>query len=289
MGEGHDVALSDPRLERLENVLVDPVDHGARLGEQHDLVGALDLASLHHGLLSVGHLDAGRLQGQKYRRLGHVDAEPLAEEALGGQDVADLRGRPRRQAGRRADGALQPGVASLGVLLVEEVGELQPVGLGGGAEVPDAGLAAPGEEGEPLPLVERPVPDVGGGHIADVRGFEEEDGRQVLLLQHLADPPQAVLAKSPEVDAMLPIHSLDAGSRAGGDGKLVHGSSLPRPAGTLQTFGLSRPVATPVKQRGGLPGPGSGTGFFDTRPASAENTNDCKSGAEGSRHGPGKV
>ena len=42
--ERHDVALADARLQRLEDVLVDAVDHRAGLRQQHDLVRALDLA-----------------------------------------------------------------------------------------------------------------------------------------------------------------------------------------------------------------------------------------------------
>ena len=42
----HDVALADAGLQDLEDVLVHAVDHRAGLGQQHDLVRALDLAGV---------------------------------------------------------------------------------------------------------------------------------------------------------------------------------------------------------------------------------------------------
>ncbi len=149
-------------------------------------------------------------------------AELLAVGARLAQGVLDLGHRPCVQAGLRTDGALQPGVAPHRVLGVVQVGQLQAVGLGRRAEVPDLRAALPGDQREALALVERPVPDLGGGGVPDVRRLEQQHRAQVELVEHRPDPGEPVLAQPLEVDPVLPVHPHDAGGRAGGDGELSH-------------------------------------------------------------------
>ena len=75
------VGLAHPRLQHLEDVLIYAVDHGARLRQQHDLVGALDLAGVHHRLLAVDHPQPGRLEREEHGGLGEVDAELVLGDA----------------------------------------------------------------------------------------------------------------------------------------------------------------------------------------------------------------
>ena len=104
----HDLALADARLECLEDVLVGAVDHGAGLGEEHDLVGALDLACQHHQLLAVAHVESLRLQLQEDRCLRRVHPDGVGRQALAGQDVADLRHGGGQQPRARGDGPCKP-------------------------------------------------------------------------------------------------------------------------------------------------------------------------------------
>ena len=132
------VGLAHPRLQHLEDVLIYAVDHRARLRQQHDLVGALDLAGVHHGLLAVDH-PSRRPEREEHGGLGEVDAELVLGDPRVLEGALDLAHGARVQPGLRTDRALQPGVAADRVLLVVEVGQLQPVRLRRRAEVPDFG------------------------------------------------------------------------------------------------------------------------------------------------------
>ena len=77
MGKSNNIALPDAGLQVLEDVLVNAVDHRAGLGQEGDLVGALDLAGHHHRLLAVGDVEALLLQRQEDPGLGHVDPKRL--------------------------------------------------------------------------------------------------------------------------------------------------------------------------------------------------------------------
>ena len=133
--------MSDSRIpgfKRLVDVVIDPVDHGAGLAEEHDLIGALDLPGEHHGLLSVGDLEPFLLQGKKDRSLRHVDPQRIVGQTLVPESGRDLGGGAGVQSGAGADRSLETGVAPNGVLGVVEAGQLAAVCLGGRAEVPDA-------------------------------------------------------------------------------------------------------------------------------------------------------
>ena len=111
-----DVGLAHPGLQHLEDVLIDAVDHGARLGQQHDLVGALDLAGVHHRLLAVD----TRSPAAWSARNTEVSARstPSCSSATPSSSRArlDLAHGARVQPGLRPDRALQPGVAADRVL-----------------------------------------------------------------------------------------------------------------------------------------------------------------------------
>ncbi len=121
MGQGHDVGLAHPRLQRLENVLIDAVDHGTSLGKEHDLIVTLDLPGPHHRLLAVHHLQSLRLEGEEHRRLGHVHAQLLTAQAFRGQSCLDLAGGAGVEARLGTDRPLQTGVAADRVLVVIHV------------------------------------------------------------------------------------------------------------------------------------------------------------------------
>ena len=221
VGERDDVALADPGLEELEDVVVDAVHHGAGLRQERDLVRALDLAGEHHRLLTVADVEAGPLQLQEDRGLGDVDAERHVADAVLPQDRADLLGRAALQPDDRRDGALQTGVAADRVGLVVPLGELEPVRLGGRAEVPDARRSRPRDQGVPLALVERPVADVRAGRVPDVAGLEQQERSEVRGLQLRANAGEPVLAEAVEVDAVLPVHPGEAGGRCRRDRELL--------------------------------------------------------------------
>ncbi len=221
VGEGHDIALPDPRLEILEDVLIYAVDHRARLCQENDLIGALDFPGHHHRLLAVGDVEAFLLQGQKDPRLGHVDPERLRGDPLVTQHGCDLGRGTGVEATLRADGALQSGIAPDRILLVEHRRQLQTMGFGGRAEVPQPGPARPGDQRPALTLVERPIADLGGSRVPDVGSLEQQQGSQSVMVELLANPVETVRAKSFEIDSLLPIHSHDAWRPGGRNWKLT--------------------------------------------------------------------
>ena len=76
-GQRDDLVLADAGLQRLDDVLVDAVDHRGRLGQQHDLVRRLDRARIEHQLLRVDDVQALPLHLEQERRLDDVDGRPV--------------------------------------------------------------------------------------------------------------------------------------------------------------------------------------------------------------------
>jgi hypothetical protein len=213
--ERDDVALADTGLEGLEDVLVDPVHHRAGLRQQRDLVGALDLPCVGHHLLTVADLDARLRERQEDRRLGHVHPQGKVADAVLLHDRADLPRGTRLQADARVDRALQARVPADRVRLVVQVRQLQPVGLRGRAEVEDPRATRAREQRVPLALVERPVPDLRGGQVADVAGLEQQQRPQLRGLERLAGAFEPIGAQAFEVDPDLPVDAGDAWRRGG--------------------------------------------------------------------------
>ena len=127
-------------------------------------------------------------------------------------------GSPRRRAsaGRPTgrDGALQAGVAADRVLGVVQWGSWRRWALAALAEVPDPGPAGARDQRVALTLVERPVPDVGAGGVADVARLEQQDGPEVGGLERLAHAGQPVLPQPFGVDAVLPVDDVEPGRRS---------------------------------------------------------------------------
>ena len=86
-----DLVLPDAGLQRLDDVLVDAVDHRRGLVEQHDLVAGLDLARVEHQLLGVADVMPAACELEQHRRLDDVHAEGHVGHALLAQDRLDLR------------------------------------------------------------------------------------------------------------------------------------------------------------------------------------------------------
>ena len=84
---------------------------------------------------------------------------------------------PREQPGIRRDGAAQADHPAADVL-GQQPRAVQPMVLGGRAEVPDVRLAAPGQEREAGHLVARPLADVGARDVPDVVEVEQQDGAE---------------------------------------------------------------------------------------------------------------
>ena len=205
------LVLPDPGAQEPVQLVVGGVDQGGRGGQQGDLVGGLDPAGVQEHLLAVDHLEPGRLQGGQHRQLGQVDPDRLAGQPVGLQLPPDLGRDPVGDAGVGVEGAAQggdpgPGPALLGVGGPPvQPGVVELVVAGGGAEVPDHRLAAPGQQGEADQLVHRPGADVGRGHVADVVEVEAEQGAQLRAVQRLLQPRQPLGAEPVEVDPLLPV------------------------------------------------------------------------------------
>ena len=102
VGERHDLVLADARLERLDDVLVDPVHHRHGLGQQHDLVARLDHPSVEHELLGVDDGQSLPLHLEEERRLDDVDADRQVGHAGLDQQRLDLGDGGLHQPDRRA-------------------------------------------------------------------------------------------------------------------------------------------------------------------------------------------
>ncbi len=72
---GDDVVFPDARLQILVDQLVDAIDHGCGLVEEHDLIDAFDLARVEHDLLAVDQLQADLLEFEPHPGLDDVDAD----------------------------------------------------------------------------------------------------------------------------------------------------------------------------------------------------------------------
>ena len=110
--ERDDLVLAHARLEHVDDVLVDAVDHRCRLVEQHDLVLRLDDAGVEHRLLGVAHRDALPLQLEQERGLNDVDAErSVGDPGLRKQrlDLGHRVAHEARLGGDRAAEAEEPG------------------------------------------------------------------------------------------------------------------------------------------------------------------------------------
>ena len=219
--ERDDVALTDAGLQELVDVLIDAVDHRARLRQQDELVGVLDLAREHHHLLPVADVDPRALQLEEHGGLGQVDAERHVADPVLLQHGADLLGRALLEADRRRDGSLQAGVAADRVRHVVELRELQTMRLRGRTEVPDPRRPGAGDQRVALTLVERPVADVGAGRVADVARLEQQHRAQVGGLELFLHPREPVAAQAVEVHTVLPVDAMESGSRAGRDREVV--------------------------------------------------------------------
>src|SRR5206468_3326223 len=133
-GEPDDLVLARAGLERLEDVLVDAVDHRRRHVEERQLVLALEHPRLEHHLLAVAHLDARFLKGEEKRRLHQIDAERHSGDALGAQDVANLYRRLLEEPRLGRDGAAHADHAGEG-LAGRNLRRVETVVAGGRAEV----------------------------------------------------------------------------------------------------------------------------------------------------------
>ena len=92
------------------------------------------------------------------------------------------------QAGVRCDRAAQADHAAADVLRAQPRA-VQPVVLGGGAEVPEVRIAATRQQREAGHLVARPLADVGARHVADVVEVEHQDRADVGRRKGLAGAP----------------------------------------------------------------------------------------------------
>ena len=199
-----------PGLSCSEMQLVGAVDHRAGRVEQRDLVDRLDLARIEHDLLAVADRDALVGQRGQHRRLGDVHADRHVGDALGTQDRGDLA-RPRpEQAGVRGDRAAQADHAGVDVLLAQPRA-VEPVVLGGRAEVPDVGVAAAGQQRVAGHLVARPLADVGARDVADVVEVEQQDCTQVGGRERRPGTGRPVGAQPVDVPALFPVDVHRAG------------------------------------------------------------------------------
>ena len=201
---GDQLALAHPGLQLLGQHLVGPVDHRAGGVEQDDLVDRLDLAGVEHHLLAVEDLDALLGEGREHRGLGDVDADGHVRDALVLEDPGDLLRRRPEQAGVGGHGAAQADHAGVDVLRPQPRA-VEPVVLGGRAEVPDVRIAAARQQGVAGHLVARPLADVGARDVADVVEVEQQDRADLRRRERLAGASQPVGAQSVDVPALLPV------------------------------------------------------------------------------------
>ena len=96
--------------------MIDAVDHGGGLIEQHDFVDAFDLARVQHDLLCVAHLDALGLERQQHRRLTDIYTKRHVAHAVIVEHLLDFLSRTVHQAGRGRHGAAQTEHAGMAVI-----------------------------------------------------------------------------------------------------------------------------------------------------------------------------
>ena len=148
----------------------------------------------------------------EHRRLDDVDAERHVGDALGAQDLGDLAGGPGEQAGVRRDRAAQPDHPAADVLR-RQPRAVQPVVLGGRAEVPQVRLAAARQQRVAGHLVAGPLADVGARDVADVVEVEEQQRAEVRCRERAFGPLEAVRPQPVGVDPLLPVDGLGARAR----------------------------------------------------------------------------
>ena len=76
---------------------------------------------------------------------------------------------------------------------------------GSGPEVPDHGISTAREHREPDELVHCPRPDVGRGHVPDVREVEREQRPERRRLEGLTEPAQPLAPKPVDIDSLFPV------------------------------------------------------------------------------------
>src|SRR5439155_6217221 len=74
------------------------------------------------------------------------------------------------------------------------------------AEVPDVGIAVPGEQRVARELVPRPFADHRAGGVADVVLVEGEQRAQARMRERGARAREAIVVQAAEVDALLEVH-----------------------------------------------------------------------------------
>src|SRR6267143_5884789 len=203
-GKRHDLRLLHAGLQRLGDVLVHPLDHGASHVEQRELVDVLHFARFEHHLLTVAHFDTGLLQLEQHRRLDHIDAERHVGHALLLQDAPDFLRRAAKErdiASRRSAQAEQSGPA----VVLMQPRRMQLVVARRAAEVPDVGIARAGEERIARELVPRPLANHGAGGVADVVLIEAKQRPEARMRERGAHAPEAIVVQPAEIDAFLEI------------------------------------------------------------------------------------
>ena len=214
VGHGDDLVLPDAGLERLGDVLVDPVDHGGCLVEQQDLVEGLDAARVQHRLLGIHHTQALAFHLEEERRLDDVDADRHVRHAGLDEEGLDLLDRRLHQADRGSDRAAEAEEARAVVVLRRPL-RVELVVLDRGPEVPEHRLLAAGQERVPDHLVAEGAADPGLGGVADVVEVEEQEGAALAGLERRLGPAEPVGAEPVEVDPGLVVDTHVAGCRDG--------------------------------------------------------------------------
>ncbi len=206
VGLGDDVVLAHAGLQLLVDHLIDAVDHGGGLVEQHDLVDVLDLARIEHHLLAVDELQAFLLQTPTTCR-GSTRSMPSgmsATPASFSRPAISLACR-LHQPVRGRNGAAHAEHAGAEVLRRQPVA-IEPVMHGGRAEVPLDRIVVAGEQREPAQLVALPLADLGAGDVADVVDVEHQQRAEVGFLERLLGAAKPVAVQAAEIDARLEVH-----------------------------------------------------------------------------------
>ena len=204
MAQRDDLVLADAGLQRLDDVLVDAVDHRRRLVEQHDLVGRLDQPGVEHQLLGVDDRQALPLHLEQERRLDDVDADRQVGDAGLDEQRLDLGDGVGHQPDRRRDGAAEAEEAGAVVLLRHPLRVLLVV-LDRRPEVPQHRVLAAGQQRVADHLVAERAADPGLRRVADVVEVEEQERAALAGLQRRLGPAEPVVAQPVEVDPLLVV------------------------------------------------------------------------------------
>ena len=145
-----------------------------------------------------------RLQLEHHRQLDHVHAQRHVAHALGIQYRLDLLGRVAEQGEVGAVAPRSPSIPGAAMVVVQP-GRVQLVVPGGRAEIPDVGVAVPGQQRIARELVARPFADHGAGGVADVVLVEGQQRTQPGIGQRRARAREAVVVQPAEIDALLEI------------------------------------------------------------------------------------